>query len=376
MFVYFLIAAATAALIWLASYLERRFDFRYQKLVTYALYALSIIIFCFFAGARGLSVGDDTTIYGTGSFEAATTMDFASFYLESRYSSWAPLMKVAVWTSAHLTNSFFWYLCMFQLLTIPFVHIACRMVLKEKAFLGILIFGILFYPMTLNFMRQFISIGLILLSYVFIRNHKPALFVLFVVVAALFHESSLVAILVYPVWLLGHWSKGSMALKTSVLAALTAIAIPTFLPIMSLIFPSTAYYSVYISGSAANSSSGYGVTSGIVISCLVLGLLYYYLLGKQDPQRTRNPELSGLAYLVFFGGAVFSLCLVSEALFRLGFYFLIYCILLLPMVLEHLKPKRSKAIFGAAFLIMISGYSVCYYAIGHIHSLVPYVCGL
>lgn len=376
MLAYFIIAILAATFIWLASFAEKKLDTRYRRLAVYLLYALAAITFCFFAGARNPSVGGDTAYYGTKSFEAATAMDFLAFYSDSSYSSWMPLAKTIMWASAHFTDSFFWYLFTIQLATIVPILIVCRLALKEHAFWGVLVFGILFYPMSLNLMRQLISMGWVLLSYVFIQRRKPLLFVSMIAIAALFHNSAIIALIIYPLWLIGQWNKGSMALKTIALAVLAAITVPSFIPIMSMIVPSDSHFATYITGVYARTDGGYGVSVGIIITCLVLGLAYYYLLGKQDPLHTKTPALSGLAFIVFFGAAAYPLCIVSMFLFRLGIYYLMFTILLIPMAMMHLQPKRSKTLFGAISFTMISGFSICYYAGTLSHGVVPYVFGL
>lgn len=382
MWPYFAIAVATSVIVWAGTLLERRVPEKYRKLVIAIAYILAGAIFCFFAGARTSSVGIDTELYGLPSFEKALDTSFVDYFMLGAYSSWDPLIKVVFWVSANATHSFFWYLFIAQLLFVVPMLTTIRILLKDAGYMGVFTFSVLLFPMSLNFMRQAVAMGYVFLSYVFIRDRKPLLFSLCIVVAALFHSTSLIALLLYPIYHIGASDKGSLALKTAIVAAAVGVAIFALPAVLDLATINSGRYASYINraleaGNRPIEPFEVGplkIGAGSVLLSTCLGLPYLYLRKKSGIMAERSPELSGLALVIFFGVAVTFAGVISSPLFRLGLYFAMFAVLLIPLAICRVTNRTVRLAFITITIILLCGYSFGYYVLGNnINGVYPYL---
>ncbi len=374
MWPYFAIAIAASALVWSSSFSASRTPEKYQQAVTVAGYALAALVFCFFAGARDYSVGADVTTYGGPSFDAALSLGFTDFFSSGPYAQWGSLIKVALWASANATHSFFWYLFIIELIFVVPTLVAIRLLLKDADYMGIFIFGILFFPLSLNLMRQATAMGFVLLAFVFVKQRKPLLFTLFVVIGTLFHSTALVSLLIYPIWLLGRWDKGSLLVKTAIMGAIMAAAIFALPLTLEWLAPYLGYYGAYLTGSHEKSLGALKIALGSTLLLAGLGAIYWCCLRKSDPEAPRDPALEGMTLITFFGAALSGLGFVSAPLYRLGIYFLMLAVILVPAAITRLRMRPAKTIFEVACVLGLSAYSIGYYVLGSIIQMVlPYL---
>lgn len=377
MYKYILIAALAAGLIYLGTIVERRLAKTPGRVAMIASYALATLVFCIFAGIRSASTGTDVNMYVTPSFSVAQQTDFVAFFSEGVYAKWMPLSKLLLWLVPNLSHSLFWTLLSVHLVIVVPMLIALRIVLKDKAWFGVLVFGIAFFPISLNIMRQFMGMGFILLSYVFVRRRKPWFFLLFIVLAALFHETCLLGLLVYPLWLVSSGELKKVRINPAVLALVALALIQVFFPALNLIAPYIGKFGSYINGYIASSqgSGGQAELRHIAFICGTLGVLYYVFTLRKKNKSGVDGELSGLAAIVFFGVAVFSMCLYSFQLFRLGVFFLYFAVLLIPLACEAVPSKARKTELAVVAVALLALFAQSYYG-GGSHEVVPYVIDL
>lgn len=377
MYKYIFIAALAAGLIYLGAIAERRLAKTPGRAAMVASYVLAALVFCIFAGIRSAATGTDVEMYVIPSFKVAQQTDFVAFFFESGYAKWMPLSKLLFWVVPNLTHSLFWTLFAVHLVIVVPMLVALRLVLKDKAWLGILVFGIAFFPISLNIMRQFMGMGFILLSYVFVRRRKPWLFLLLIAFAALFHETCLLGLLVYPLWLTSSGELKSVKINPAVLALAALALIQVFFPALNLVAPYIGKFGSYINGYIASSEGGGGQPElrHIAFICATLGILYYVFMLRKKNKPAVGGELSGLAAIVFFGVAVFSMCLYSFQLFRLGVFFLYFAVLLIPLACGLVPSKVHRTELAVVAVALLALFAQSYYG-GGSHEVVPYVIDL
>lgn len=376
MYKYILIAALAAGLIYLGAIAERRLAKTPGRAAMVASYVLAALVFCIFAGIRSAATGTDVEMYVTPSFDGAQQADMVSFFTEGEYAKWMPLSKLLFWVVPNLTHSLFWTLFAVHLVIVTPMLVALRLVLEGKAWLGVLVFGIAFFPISLNIMRQFMGMGFILLSYVFVRSRRPWFFLLLIAIATMFHETCLLGLLVYPLWLVSSGKLKKVKVNPAVLALASLTLVQVFFPALNLIAPFIGKFGSYINGAVAASGGG-GLTElrYIAYMCVILGTLYWVFSRKRKGDGALSGDLPGLAAIVFFGVAIFSSCLYSFQLFRLGVFFLYFAVLLIPLACEAVSPKARKMEFGVVAVALIALFAQSYYG-GGSHEVVPYVIDL
>lgn len=381
MYKYILIAALAAGLVYLGSFAERRLvDKNAKRVAMVASYVFAAFVFCVVAGLRGSQVGTDVEMYVVPVFELVQETSFLNFFTEGYYGEfWMPLSKVIFWVIPNVTHSMFCMLFLIHVIIVVPLLIAIRLVLKDHAWLGVLVFGIAFFPVSLNIMRQFMGMGFIMIAYLYVRKRKPLWFLLFIAIAALVHESCLLGLLVYPIWLLssGELKRPPIAIDPAVLALASLAIIQVFFPVLNLVAPYIGKLGWYISGYFATSQGGGGTAElrYIAFICATLGVLYYVFTLREKNKSAVGGELSGLAAIVFFGVAVFSMCLYSFQLFRLGIFFLYFAVLLIPLGCEAVPSKACRMELAVVAVALLALFAQSYYG-GGSHEVVPYVIDL
>lgn len=377
MYKYIFIAIIAAGFMYCGSIAERYGQGRIRCTVVVVFYVLAALVFCTFAGIRSISVGTDVEMYVVPSFELAQQADLITFFSQGAYAKWMPLSKLTFWLVSNIAHSVFWMLFVIQAVIVVPTLVALRFILKDKAWFGVLVFAIAFYPLSFNLMRQFMGMGFILLAYLFVRKRKPVLFVLFVGIAALFHETCLLGLLVYPVWLVSSGNLKRLTISPALLGLICLTLVQVFFPALEIIAPYMGKYGSYINGAIAQQYGGSGLTElrFIVLVCATLGILYMYFTRKKMAKPAVPEETIGLAAVVFFGVAVFSACLYSFQLFRLGLFFLYFAVLLIPVACNAISDKGHRVGFALAAVCFLALFGLSYYG-GGSHEVVPYVIDL
>lgn len=378
MYKYLAFALIAAALAYLGGVGERRFKSaiakRFSVIGSYALVAL---LFCLMAGLRANQVGTDVNFYVVPAFDLAQQRDFVDFWTKTEYARWMPLAKVLFWTTSNFTHSLFCMLFVIHVVIVVPVLIALRLALKDKAWVGVLIFGLVFLPISFNLMRQFMGMSFVLLAYCFMRKRKWILFIVFIAIGALFHETSLAGLLILPLWLISEGSLKKIHVSPGIVGLITFVGVQLCFPLVYKVAPLLGRFASFIDGRVAEQYGGGGSTELclMIIICLVLGILYRAFTQKGASNAFISGEVSGLASIVFFGVGVFSMCLYSFQLFRTGLCFLYFVVLLIPLVLEAMKQRKQRVEFAIVAICLLALFGQVYYG-GGSHEVVPYLIDL
>lgn len=332
----------------------------------------SALLFCFFAGSRALEVGSDTAGYGFQSYYEAHSLNLETFYFSSTFREWAPLFKLLCWFSSAFSDNIFWYLFAIQLATVlPLYYALCRSLDRYMPF-GLFVYGIVFFPMSFNLMRQMISMSFLLLAIIEANDKKPLRFLFWILIAMGFHNSALIGVYLYPIIYYittvgGSFSRGPRVLIFIVLNTALISAAPQILQFTD----SIGFYSAYTSGSGV--ASGGGMRT-IVLTFFILIAISFIgaILVKGTERRTKLSE-AGLVAVVVFGMICLPLSLISFWLYRIGFYFLYAAILAIPNCAYQIKDNTSRFsfLFFCGALLLFWSYN--YYVIQGSHQVIPYL---
>ena len=166
---------------------------------------IAIIILCTLAGARSANVGTDTNVYLQPSiYGAMNSMNFKEFlkfnwlingYILKIIEQYEIGYVVLIWFSTKIFNSVF----ITQFIVELFIVVPIYFVLKKSksnVWLGMLIFDLLIFNSTLNMIRQSIACSLTVLIMYYWINKKHILSLFYLLIAFLFHKSSLIIIIV------------------------------------------------------------------------------------------------------------------------------------------------------------------------------------
>lgn len=360
MFIYILISFFASGLLYIA---ER--SLLLQRRVLFSIFfVLSACCFCFVAGGRDYTVGADVSVYAQHAYNAALACDFSTYRDMTMFKEWGYFYLIYSWISARITSNFSAYLFMIELLIVIPVYCACHEYLKEKSYLGILVFGLVFFPSSLNMMRQAAAMGFVLLAIVKALRRKKGLYILFIIIAFLFHSSALIAIPIYP---LVYLSRNHPFECLTLLSLLLLITLSAF-DIISSFLGVGGSYSVYITGEYSALRGGTHPNL-VFTACFVLGALLFVFLDR----RKKGFPISSLLCLCIVGLFGMWLSVYSFYLYRIGFYYLYSFILLIPLCIKAMQQKAERNFILVTFVLLLLVVHVDYYMIVGSHDVLPYV---
>lgn len=189
-----------------------------------------------------------------------------------------------------------------------------------------------------NIIRQAIALGIIFYCYRYVVEKKLFNFILGVFVAALFHQTALVAILIC--FLVNEKKTNRTIAKFLVLiigvVLVTAVGIPVFVKIYKV----NNYSDLIVSGE--------GVP--LLIFYIMLGIIFYIILRcpQKDMKEERKREQKNLFVIYSLGVTVQILAIGFSILNRLTIYFMIFAILFIPGILDNMKDVRERTIAKTA----------------------------
>lgn len=172
----------------------------YKKiLLVFIILLLSIL-----GGLRALNIGTDVSIYGKSFFDKAENSDSLkkldnTLNIEFGYT-------FLLYIVTRFTNNLNVFLFILQLITNSLVILTLnKYSRKENKFsfaIGILVYICIYYCRTYNFLRQSIALSIVLWGYSYIDEKKYKSFVVCVLIASIFHTTTLIAISLLPLKLL------------------------------------------------------------------------------------------------------------------------------------------------------------------------------
>lgn len=294
---------------------------------------------------RSSSIGTDVGRAYKLVFESVST-DFNSLFILTHRASFEPGYEIyeqiiKIFISSNI-NVFLGITS--ALILLPISYIIYKY--SKNCILSFIIFsGLIIYHFSFSGLRQSLAIGIIFFSLKYIIEQKPIKFITCVLLAASFHTSAIIFLAMYPIRnfnLTGIRSFIIFLIWIPCIFALKNIAIY----LSAAIFGAEKYASYFSQGNAYN---------------LMILFFVIYILAV-------NLKSTDKTYLIYKQAALFALLaqsfgLISDGATRIGYYFIIFMILLIPyMINNYLKNPTTRnmisfsvAILSAAFFFYIAG---------------------
>lgn len=198
-----------------------------------------------------------------------------------------------------------------------------------------------FFSFSMVCIRQSMAIGVLLLSYDALRQHKLIKFILFVLLASCFHLSALIFLLIYPMSYLKYNMR--MLLIYLVAVVLSIVMGQEIVGSFDLSLIDARFGGYQLGESRVLSAAG-------LVQLILFGLVYaiYYRKVQAKNPEEANLQCHFLSLAMVFQGLVF----VIAEFFRVSWYFKAYVLILIPMILAY-SGKQRKALtlaFGLLFL--------------------------
>ncbi len=196
--------------------------------------------------------------------------------------------------------------------------------------------GLGFYIHYFSGIRQMLAVSVILLAFDQLYQKRMIWFVLIVLLASTIHRSSLFFIIIWPL------SRIRLSFLTSLLTIIVLIVLmPLYDSLVSVLI--SLFFGEGYKNYIDNNAGG----------ALTMFVVYALFLLSSFVRKTNDPLLQLLQVLVLVGVASQSLGVLSGgAITRIGFYFNIFLIFLLPEVLLSVEVSSRKIISSIAVILL------------------------
>ena len=152
-----------------------------------------LLVLAFFLGFRGENVGDDTSRYISYYYNVESRYGIG--YMEIGWNIISEFFRVI-----NLSAYFFHFIV--ALSTLLLWGIVCdKVAMKNNRVRGYALFFLYslgFYLYMFNGMRQFLAVSIVMLAFYMLSLTKTRKFVVLIILATFFHESSFLGLLIYP----------------------------------------------------------------------------------------------------------------------------------------------------------------------------------
>lgn len=324
------------------------------------------VIVSFFAifliqSLRNISVGWDTIDY-------VNAFHLVRHGLFSR--SWELFFRLLLFITARISASHQLFLALCSLLILFGIgyFIVENIDEDQSAFWPVFLFIVLTqYFSSMNLLRQSLAISFSCNIYTVLRRGKTKkniiIAIALTIVAFLFHRSSLVVVLLFIPFFI------TLNRKIIIIAFATSLSTYFLFPvILNLFFSFFPSYSGYMGGSFDRASaSGYYVLIGFLE--LFMGILIFLFL---NPRKEKNYNCYILLVIVVYSFALIVAQRRISLAIRLGYYFELFLILLIPEFVSKWKNAATRIYFKAGMYLFGWGYFIYSMTESNARGCVPY----
>lgn len=236
---------------------------------------------------------------------------------------------------------------------------------SDNALLSVLLFMFLnFYFLSMNMMRQWIALCIVLLGYeFFLSKGKDKSFLAVCIFAALFHKTAICCALLLLVKKMKKLHYSDLFLLVIILiSAVFFVFSSKLLPLALAVFD----YKEYLTSQFVKGSDIAGILLFAVTSLLMI-ITYYY-------GHVKDEENKEYFLIICLAVLIFSLGIKISILDRIANYFYIFTIFKFPSVLSSIKIKNNEIVikYSATILFFIYWIVICLYR-PEWYGVIPYV---
>lgn len=299
---------------------------------------------------RGLSVGSDTFRYSEIYAEVGR-MSWRDVFqsMVDRYIHHADdsdagymLLQKMVYT---ITPNFNFFLLICAL----FFFIPLRKLLlwidfdMDNLILLFVFYVALFNPIAMSGTRKVIALGLTILVFLYYVEKKYVKAVIWMIVAALIHMSSLAVLLVPVIDLLSNGMKKTVH-GVSFFFTPVMVMMSTSIIMFMATSVENEHYELY-----AQNPEGGGMTFVILIELIFFAC--FLLFKKKDMDRSK--KLSHLYSMLPIATLLAPLITNNGSMIRLSQYFHVYTLLFLPMLVDKITDSKSKVVVNMVLMAIL-----------------------
>ncbi|OQB14352.1 MAG: Transmembrane protein EpsG [Firmicutes bacterium ADurb.Bin193] len=333
-YIVYLSAIVVGAILFYISFSKDKLSYRFRAVYIFYCGVATFLL----SALRHFSIGSDTFTY-VDSFLLYEYRSFSDVLAIKFDKGYYALVKLISMVSSNYTV----FLSVFAFIFTVSICVYIYRYSKEP-FLSIIMLlslGYLYFSMT--GLRQTAAMSILLFSYKFVRERKLIRFLLLILLAYQFHNTSIVFLIAYPLaYLKVNWKHVTGVVAALIVAFMYKSYVDYFL-FEVLNWERISHYKNYTD---TITLSGFIIQAFIVAFCLV----YYKNVTKEEPK-----DIS-LFNMVFLGLVFQAFTPIVSQFFRVSMYFSIANIALVPNAIVSGKNNNLKTIIYSTVMILLVAY--------------------
>lgn len=329
---------------------------KFSKIIT----IFSILLPALFATFR--MVGTDMPIYYS-KFSSLNGSKLHDIFLIEGFKEAGNSLFIYI---SNLADSFSIYLFLYSFFTLLFIVLALKSLVRADLIgISFFLYLCIFFPASLNTMRQSLAVAIIFFSFKYILTKSFFQFFWWVIIAMQFHISSIIVLPIY--WLLNKERKINWTVFLSILTVII-VAIINFRQIfywISLIFNNERY--IYYAN----------YTEIMNNKLFFLNLLIFIFLIIVYKFTQKNNKTDDYYFLLLLIGLTLGVSgFISPFIKRISIFFDIVQVLLIPKIVILISSKNNKYLL--MFLVYLFGiiYFIVFYVWLGFSEVIPYSIGI
>lgn len=325
---------------------------------------IAILLPSLLAAFRAEGVGTDTLYYAKNNFQVA--LNSSTFEQFNRTFELELLYNILVYVISRITDNIHVLYFAIQTIIMTFVYRACY---DQKdncpMWLSFLLFLLLYYNRSLNMIRQSIALSIILFSYKYIKEKNLKKYILFVIIASLFHKTALLSLIIY--FMVRLIEKKESFLYKIFIFLISFLFLIGYQEIMFLlielgIIPSK--YLFYVTSSESNI-----LLIELIRKIIFLGI--FILFGKSLKRNNEKNHI--LKYFMSLDLILYLVGIYANYAQRIAYYLGYFDIFLIAQLPNCCRKGLSRKGMYILIIIFFIIYWFIYYAILQYDSTYPYI---
>lgn len=348
-----------------------------NKVVSYLFITLALLLPCLLAAFRANTIGTDVKVYMLPLYNSARRFSgFIQFFTHTIILK-DFLYLLLTFVCAKI-GSFPLLLGLLEALVIVPLFIAIKRKYKNgnEILISFFLFFTFFFNQSLNMVRQSISISFFILALTYLEEKKDKKFMLYSLIAVLFHSSAIVFLPIYFLYkflLKNNENKSEKLLKNTIFIFLIVVlfCFPTMLKIANTLgLMSNIKYSMY-SGKYLRTSYDFSFINTFIY-------LFIFMILRLNKSKIKNNFINSNYYLY---SSLISIIILQFGTIitysdRIGYY-LFYPLLLfiLPsaLVTKNKKITKNEMLYNILTYSIFIFYWIYWIAILNYNNTFPYI---
>lgn len=321
MLIYFILYLSIALIVVLFDLLCIKSEHK-NKYISLSIFILIFLLFALRHQSMGVDLNYLSSTGYLGSFDELSSYSWREVLQIDKFQNYEKGYIIFNKLIGSITKSRQIFMAVVAFISIFPVYRLIRKRSTSSGFSYVIYMGIPLFTLLFSGIRQSIAIGFCAYAYIFITEKKLIKFILAVLFASVFHVTALVFLVAYPLYYIRINNK---------LRFYSVISIPIIYLLRHKIFDFVIRFSDKIIEVDNNNS---------FVLLVVFALIYMFAVAMSNKENGQN----GFLNIFYVACLCQTLGGVSSVIVRLGYYFLLSIIILLPNVIERIRDEQTKGI--------------------------------